>query len=111
MRNLTLLQQTFQTLPLEFIESNDVVVGYAAVDKNTYFGITKNGVLFSVDMFDYESKLRANLKIDFEGVVNAEADLLAIQFVSELESLCIVSNVGNIVTYKVLTDEVCVCCC
>jgi hypothetical protein len=107
MKNLFLLQQTLHKL--DFVEQGDVVIGYTSVDKNTYYGITQNGILFTVDMFSYEATLKSSLKTDFSNVVHNDAQMIGIQFVSELEALCIVSNLGNIVTYRIFTDEVCVC--
>jgi elongator complex protein 1 len=80
------------------------VVGFTSVDKHIYYGITRNGVLFGLDLLAGEVVKKVDLKKDILSL-SSDAKVIGLQFVSELEALCIVSNTGDIVTFKIFSDE------
>ena len=104
MKNLHLLQETFYSLPID--HHTDEVIGYTSIDKHFYYGVSRNGILFALDMLTGEITKQINL-FDYEGCISSvDAKILSIQYVSELESLCIVTDLGDILTFKVFSDEV-----
>eukprot|EP00761_Pharyngomonas_kirbyi_P008504 gb/GECH01008515.1/.p1 GENE.gb/GECH01008515.1/~~gb/GECH01008515.1/.p1 ORF type:complete len:1242 (+),score=283.29 gb/GECH01008515.1/:1-3726(+) len=99
MRNLIRIRENHRSLNLH----GGNIVGYTSVDEHTYFGVTKQGFLFGFDVSNDKVFFEANLK-EFSGdnppAIDEDAKIIAIQYVAELESICMASNSGDIILYE-----------
>ncbi|KAL9647016.1 hypothetical protein ABK040_013870 [Willaertia magna] len=99
MRNLHLLHQHKITLD-NLLKENDEVVASTCIDNETLFGITKNGFLFEISQGSIQRTINLN---EIEGIT-PNTEMLDIQYVVELESLIIISQI-DIITYNLSNDH------
>ncbi|KAG2373268.1 hypothetical protein C9374_012257, partial [Naegleria lovaniensis] len=101
MRNLKPVHHQVCTLPF-CTSSHDEVVSCTSTDTDTIFGITREGILFELDVKLGTIKRTFNINENVEGVT-PDAKMMEIQYVAELESLIIISQF-DIITFNISTD-------
>lgn len=100
MRNLKPVHH--QLLPFCTSSFRDEVVSCTSTDTDTIFGITREGILFELDVQSGTIKRTFNINENVEGVT-PDAKMMDIQYVAELESLIIISQF-DIITFNISTD-------
>lgn len=101
MRNLQLIHHQEISLVEALIANNDEVVSCTSTDSDVLFGLSKNGILFQVDIKEGAIVKTVNLG-DIDGIT-PQAEMIDIQYVAELESLIIISQF-DIITFNISND-------
>eukprot|EP01080_Neovahlkampfia_damariscottae_P006033 gene6033-10035_t len=102
MKNLTLLNKSF----INFGQEKDFkVVGLTdEVSDSVHYFVTEDGMLYGFNRS--EGKIsKIQLKTEESGVEDA-SKILGLKYISEQENLCMISDLGEIITYSLTTKEI-----
>ncbi|KAL0482373.1 elongator complex protein 1 [Acrasis kona] len=96
MRNLVLLQH----LEANCANENDDVMCYCPIEGSLYFAVRKSCSIFSMDLKTGE----VSKDVDIKESVQAGATPISATYIAELESLCIATDAGDILTFNIHTS-------
>src|SRR5689334_1525311 len=101
MRNLELLYLTQTNVPVK----DSITHFILGADANNIFFVTESNVLFGYH--PSENKIWLELSLTQHELLEENSKLIGIDYIPDLDSVCMVSRNGEIIVYELATNEVC----
>ena len=100
MRNLQLLYQIKSAPAVEEILTHFTV----GAEQDDIFFVTESHILYG--LHPSTNKIWLELPLDQEDLLSQDSTVIGIEYIPDLEAVCIVTRGGEIVVYEISTNEV-----